>query len=66
MASLADAGSIGNAWAAIGILRVLGTIQRSQFSNQMKNEKKDLINWASEIHSGMYAHLVCPFFRVLG
>ncbi|KAI0086828.1 Six-hairpin glycosidase [Irpex rosettiformis] len=49
--------STGNAWAAIGILRVLGTIQRSQFSNQMKNEKKDLINWASEIHSGMYAHL---------
>ena len=61
---MANPESIGNAWAAIGISRVLGTIQRSEFSNQMKNEKKDLINWASEIHSGMYAHLVRPFSRV--
>ncbi|KAI0337128.1 Six-hairpin glycosidase [Trametopsis cervina] len=49
--------STGNAWAAAGMMRVLGTISHSQFASQMQDEQKDLMNWASEIHSGMYAHL---------
>lgn len=40
------------------MLRVLGTIARSQYSKQMKNEQKDLISWVSEIHGGMYPWLV--------
>ncbi|KAI0698006.1 hypothetical protein BC835DRAFT_1405518 [Cytidiella melzeri] len=49
--------STGNGWAAIGMLRVLGTIARSQFSGQMQSEQKDLTSWVGEIHSGMYANL---------
>jgi hypothetical protein len=42
------------------MLRVLGTIARSQFSGQLQSEQRDLANWAGEIHSGMYSHLVRP------
>ena len=48
----------GNSWAAAGMLRVLGTIQRSQFAKSMKNEQNDLIAWVDEIHTAMYPHLV--------
>ncbi|KAH7910426.1 Six-hairpin glycosidase-like protein [Hygrophoropsis aurantiaca] len=44
----------GNAWAAAGMIRVLGTIQRSQYANQLKGQQKDLANWVREIHGGMY------------
>ncbi|PIL32528.1 hypothetical protein GSI_05231 [Ganoderma sinense ZZ0214-1] len=47
----------GNGWAAAGMLRVLGTIQHSQYSKKMKNQAKDLVGWVSEIHNGMYPHL---------
>ncbi len=50
----------GNGWAAAGMLRVLGTIQHSQFSNSMKNQAKDLTNWVNEIHNGVYSHIVSP------
>ncbi|KAL4076573.1 Six-hairpin glycosidase-like protein [Scleroderma yunnanense] len=46
-----------NAWAAAGMLRVLGTIKHSDFANSMKSQQKDLANWVQEIHSGMYLHL---------
>ncbi|OCH84943.1 Six-hairpin glycosidase [Obba rivulosa] len=49
--------STGNAWAAGGMIRVLSTIQHSQFSGKMKNQVKDLISWTSEIHNAMYPHL---------
>ncbi|KAH7922253.1 hypothetical protein BV22DRAFT_1094989 [Leucogyrophana mollusca] len=44
----------GNAWAAAGMIRVLGTIQRSQYANQLKGQQKDLANWVREIHGAMY------------
>ncbi|KAI9065704.1 hypothetical protein FKP32DRAFT_1567367 [Trametes sanguinea] len=49
--------STGNGWAAAGMLRVLGTIQHSQYAKKMKNQAKDLTNWVSEIHGGIYPHL---------
>ena len=49
---------IGNGWAANGMLRVLGTIQRSSFAHDMKNQQNDLVSWVSEIHDGIYPHLV--------
>ncbi|KAI8976355.1 Six-hairpin glycosidase-like protein [Trametes punicea] len=49
--------STGNGWAAAGMLRVLGTIQHSQYAKSMKKQAKDLTNWVSEIHGGIYAHL---------
>ncbi|KAG5640729.1 hypothetical protein DXG03_007416 [Asterophora parasitica] len=49
--------STGNAWAAAGMLRVLGTIQNSEYANTMKNEQNDLAAWVMEIHSGMYPNL---------
>ncbi|KAJ2914327.1 hypothetical protein MD484_g6070, partial [Candolleomyces efflorescens] len=44
----------GNAWAAAGMLRVYATIDNSDFSGGMKNQKKDLKNWVQEIHKGVY------------
>ncbi|KLO09691.1 hypothetical protein SCHPADRAFT_833725 [Schizopora paradoxa] len=49
--------STGNAWAAAGMLRVLGTIKNSQFAKSMKNEQTDLTNWVKEIHNAMYSHI---------
>lgn len=51
-------GSItGNAWAAAGMIRVLGTIQRSPYTSLFKNQQNDLANWAHEIHEAMYPHI---------
>ena len=50
--------STGNAWAAAGMLRVLGTIVNSQYAEPLKSERKDLAGWIDEIHNGMYAHVV--------
>ncbi|KAI0776995.1 Six-hairpin glycosidase-like protein [Trametes elegans] len=49
--------STGNGWAAAGMLRVLGTIQHSDYSKHFKKQAKDLTNWVSEIHDGIYPHL---------
>ncbi|KAF7791993.1 hypothetical protein EIP86_003020 [Pleurotus ostreatoroseus] len=49
--------STGNAWAAAGICRVLGTIAASQFAKDMKNEQNDLASWVNEIHAAMYPHM---------
>lgn len=56
--SIPDLPSIGNGWAAAGMLRVLATIQHSEYANTMKNEQKDLANWVKEIHVAMYSNLV--------
>ena len=42
------------------MLRVLGTIQHSQYSKKMKKQAKDLAGWVSQIHNGIYPHLVRP------
>ncbi|KAI9463582.1 glycoside hydrolase family 105 protein [Lactarius psammicola] len=49
--------STGNAWAAAGMLRVLGTLKSSPFSRSFNGQIKDLGNWVAEIHSAMYPHL---------
>ncbi|KII90447.1 hypothetical protein PLICRDRAFT_38994 [Plicaturopsis crispa FD-325 SS-3] len=49
--------STGNGWAAAGMLRVLATIQNSQYANTLKSQQKDLANWVQEIHDGIYPHL---------
>ncbi|KAI0314932.1 Six-hairpin glycosidase-like protein [Amylostereum chailletii] len=59
LGSFNDSGhwSTGNGWAAMGMLRVLGTMQDSQFSGSFKNQMKDLGNWAFEIQQAMYPQL---------
>lgn len=49
---------LGNAWAAAGMLRVLGTIQHSPFPKNFKNEQKDLQKWVTEILDAMYPWMV--------
>ncbi|KAI0259577.1 Six-hairpin glycosidase-like protein [Gloeopeniophorella convolvens] len=49
--------STGNAWAAAGMLRVLGTMQSSPFAGKLKHQIKDLGTWAADIHAAMYPHL---------
>lgn len=39
----------GNAWAAAGMLRVLATIIKSPFSDQMASQRADLQAWSDEI-----------------
>ena len=48
----------GNAWAAAGMIRVLGTIQRSQYADSLGQQQIDLVDWIQEIHGGMYRHQV--------
>jgi hypothetical protein len=48
----------GNGWAAAGMLRVLGTLKSSAFSQDFRTEICDLGNWTAEIHSAMYPYLV--------
>ncbi|KAI9507406.1 Six-hairpin glycosidase [Russula earlei] len=49
--------STGNAWAAAGMLRVLGTLKQSSFSGEFQCQIRDLGNWVDEIHGAMYPHL---------
>ena len=53
--------STGNAWAAAGMVRVLGTIYNSPFNASMVNQTNDLVNWIGEIHQGMYTNLDSNF-----
>jgi hypothetical protein len=50
--------SIGNGWAAAGMLRVLATIKNSNLADQFQSEQTDLKNWVVEILDGMYRHRV--------
>ncbi|KAH9035187.1 glycoside hydrolase family 105 protein [Lactarius pseudohatsudake] len=49
--------STGNAWAAAGMLRVLGTLKSSSFSRNFSSQIQDLGDWVAEIHSAMYPYL---------
>ncbi|KAG2113578.1 Six-hairpin glycosidase-like protein [Suillus discolor] len=49
--------STGNAWAAAGMIRVLGTIQRSSYTSSFKSQQNDLAHWVHEIHGAMYSHI---------
>ncbi|KAH8985376.1 hypothetical protein EDB92DRAFT_1787721, partial [Lactarius akahatsu] len=49
--------STGNAWAAAGMLCVLGTLKSSSFSRNFEGQIKDLGDWVAEIHSVMYPNL---------
>lgn len=40
------------------MLRVLGTMQNSQYKKAFKNEIKALKDWVNEIHEGMYTYVV--------
>lgn len=40
------------------MIRVLGTIQRSQYANSFQSQQNDLTNWVREIHGGMYSLIV--------
>lgn len=48
----------GNGWAAAGMLRVLMTMQQSQYANTFTSEQSDLASWVAEIHAAIYPHLV--------
>ncbi|PWY96818.1 Six-hairpin glycosidase, partial [Testicularia cyperi] len=44
----------GNGWAAAGMLRVLATIEQSESSLDMVNQKNDLVSWINEILDASY------------
>ena len=47
------------------MLRVLATLQNSEFRNKFKKQIEDLRKWTDEIQTGMYNHLVrLSFFFV--
>lgn len=50
--------STGNAWAAAGIMRVLVTINKSSFKDQLAAEQKTLEMWALEIVHNMWKYQV--------
>lgn len=58
----------GNAWAAYGMLRVLATIVRSPWANDMQSQVSDLDGWIREILGTSQSHLVrhIPGGRVMG
>ncbi|KAG6334806.1 hypothetical protein ID866_4278 [Astraeus odoratus] len=47
----------GNAWAALGMLRVAVTIQKTTFYPSMKSQVSELISWVKEILDGEFAAL---------
>lgn len=47
----------GNAWAALGMLRVAVTIQKTEHSSEMASQVADLTTWIKEILDGEFAAL---------
>ncbi|KAI6044736.1 hypothetical protein EDC04DRAFT_2889417 [Pisolithus marmoratus] len=47
----------GNGWAALGMLRVAVTIQKSSFCSSMTSQVADLLSWVKEILDGEFAAL---------
>jgi len=47
----------GNAWAALGMMRVAVTIQKTQYSSGMTSQVSDLMAWVKEILDGEFAAL---------
>lgn len=50
--------TVGNAWAAFGMIRVLATIRGSHAAYQLQSEQQDLIDWVNEILKGSYQYQV--------
>lgn len=50
--------STGNAWAAAGMVRVLGLYAASPFASDLQTEQADLAQWAQEIQSALGGWLV--------
>ena len=48
----------GNAWAAMGMLRVLATIKKSQYAGDMQQQQVDLQNWIEAILSATNGYIV--------
>lgn len=48
----------GNAWAAYGMMRVMATIMRSPWANDMQSQVSDLQNWVREIVGTCQSHMV--------
>jgi rhamnogalacturonyl hydrolase YesR len=44
----------GNGWAAMGMLRVMGTYRASKRANDYQDKQNTLIGWVEEIVQGMY------------
>jgi hypothetical protein len=40
------------------MLRVLGSIQNSEYASTLKTEQNNLASWVKEIHAGIYPFLV--------
>ena len=49
---------VGNAWAALGMLRVAVTIQKTKYSSDMGPQIANLTSWVKEILDGEFAALV--------
>ncbi|EJD42739.1 Six-hairpin glycosidase [Auricularia subglabra TFB-10046 SS5] len=47
----------GNAWAALGMLHVAVSIDKSAFAADMRNQRNDLLGWVKEILDGTFAAL---------
>jgi hypothetical protein len=50
--------SLGNGWAAAGMLRVVATMKNSPYSKDFSSQQKDLASWVKEIHTAMFANIV--------
>lgn len=48
----------GNAWAAVGMLRVLATMQRSQYAGDMQDQMGDLQTWTEDILNAVQGYVV--------
>lgn len=53
----------GNAWAAWGMLRVLVTMQHSEYREAMEPQKEDLKNWIVEILQASYPHTNVSYLK---
>ncbi|KIM65854.1 hypothetical protein SCLCIDRAFT_1211853 [Scleroderma citrinum Foug A] len=49
----------GNGWAALGMLRVAVTIQKTPFYANMTSQVSDLLSWVKEILDGAFKALKC-------
>lgn len=50
--------SIGNAWAAAGMLRVLATMNHTSHANKFQSHQLNLTSWIDEILEASWAHQV--------
>ncbi|KIM24693.1 hypothetical protein M408DRAFT_26810 [Serendipita vermifera MAFF 305830] len=46
----------GNGWAAMGMLRVMGTYRASSKAGDYQDKQNTLVSWVEEIVEGMYSH----------